>query len=80
MSADTARQPLLSDVDERPTRITHNTTRSSGDSAIGSGLDNGFGATLTVDSSQVDHNSAASPTFAGGIAIANVGTAILNRS
>jgi hypothetical protein len=62
------------------TRVRNNTTHSSGDSAIGSGIDNAFEATLTVNFSKVDHNTASSPTFAGGTAIDNGGTATLNHS
>jgi hypothetical protein len=61
-------------------RVDHNTTDSSVDSAIGSGINAGFGGSVTLDATLVDHNSASSPTFAGGAGIANVGTLTLNNS
>jgi hypothetical protein len=64
----------------RASRVDHNTTTSSVDSAIGSGISSGFGGTVTLDATLVDHNSASSPTFAGGAGIANVGTLMLNSS
>lgn len=62
------------------TRVSGNSTRSSGDSAVGSGMSNSVDSTLTVNFSKVDHNTANSPTFAGGTAIDTAGTVTLNHS
>jgi hypothetical protein len=64
----------------RASRVDHNTTTSSVDSAIGSGISSGFGGTVTLDATLVDHNAASSPTFAGGAGIDNAGTITLDSS
>jgi len=64
----------------RASRVDHNTVNSSVDSAVGGGIYGTVNGVVTLDASQVDHNAAGSPTFAGGAGITNGGTITLNGS